>query len=149
MKHILVFLLLAVLPVAYAADARFDDPDKQERYTRLVHELRCLVCQNQTIADSNAELATDLRNKVGDMIEAGMTDAEIIEFLTSRYGDFVLYRPPVQGNTVLLWAGPFLLLGGGLVILMFTLRRRAASADLDADDLPGSNNAGTDNGESR
>lgn len=144
MKHALVLLLLAVTPVAYAADARFDDPDKQARYTRLVHELRCLVCQNQTIADSNAELATDLRNKVGDMIEAGMTDAEIIEFLTSRYGDFVLYRPPVQGNTMLLWLGPFLLLGGGLVILMFTLKRRAANAELDTDE-----STGTDNGDSR
>lgn len=131
MRHILVLLLLAVMPVAYAADARFDDPDKQERYTQLVHELRCLVCQNQTIADSNAELATDLRNKVGDMIEAGMTDAEIIEFLTSRYGDFVLYRPPMQGNTLLLWIGPFLLLGSGLIILIFTLKRRAASAEPD------------------
>jgi cytochrome c-type biogenesis protein CcmH len=132
------------MPVVYAADARFEDSDKQERYTRLVHELRCLVCQNQTIADSNAELATDLRNKVGDMIEAGMTDAEIIEFLTSRYGDFVLYRPPMQGNTLLLWIGPFLLLGSGLIILIFTLKRRAASAEPDTDEP-----TGTDNGDSR
>lgn len=127
-------LLLAVLLLAHpaqAADARFDDPERQARYEHLINELRCLVCQNQTIADSNADLALDLRNKVAEQIAAGRSDEEVIAYLTDRYGDFVLYRPPVQSNTALLWAGPFLLLGIGAAILFFTLRRRARLADSD------------------
>jgi len=105
------------------------DAGQQERYRRLVHELRCLVCQNQTIADSNAPLAQDLRSQVERQIAEGRSDDEIRHYMTARYGDFVLYKPPVQRNTVFLWAGPFLLLLGALAIaLRQLLRRRDAAA---------------------
>lgn len=133
MRMLLLFMLMLPLSVE-SADQQFDDPAEQARYEALINELRCLVCQNQTIADSNAELALDLREKVAEQIAAGRSDAEIIEFLTARYGDFVLYRPPVQANTWLLWTGPFLLLGVGLVVLAFTVRKRARLADLDEED---------------
>lgn len=134
MKHLLFgLLMLAMMASAFAADVRFDDTEKQARYAALIHELRCLVCQNQTIADSNAELALDLRTKVAEQIEAGRSDEEIVAYLTARYGDFVLYRPPVQSNTVLLWIGPFLLLAIASTVLIVTLRRRARLADSDED----------------
>lgn len=128
-RMLIAGLLFGVCTLVFASDARFDDPEKQQRYEQLINELRCLVCQNQTIADSNAELALDLRNKVAEQLAAGSSDEEIINYLTARYGDFVLYRPPIQSNTMLLWAGPFLLLGIGGVLLFFTLRRRAHLAD--------------------
>lgn len=129
MMRAMSLALLLLVASAHAADVRFDDPQQQARYEQLINELRCLVCQNQTIADSNADLALDLRDKVAEQIAAGRSDAEVIAYLTDRYGDFVLYRPPVQSNTVLLWAGPFVLLGIGAIILFFTLRRRAQFAD--------------------
>lgn len=101
-----------------------DDPAVEARLKQLASELRCLVCQNQTLADSNAPLAEDLRREVREMIAKNMSDQEIIEFLVSRYGDFVLYRPPFKTTTVLLWAGPFVLVVGGGVALAVTLRRR-------------------------
>lgn len=125
---VVAFLLAAPL---FAADNRFEDPEQQARYEEMINELRCLVCQNQTIADSNAELALDLRDKVANLIREGRSDAEIIEYVTARYGDFVLYRPPVQTNTLLLWLGPFLLLLTAGVVLIFTVRRRAQIADSD------------------
>jgi cytochrome c-type biogenesis protein CcmH len=94
-------------------------------------ELRCLVCQNQTIADSHADLAVDLRNQVRDMLRQGKTDREIIDYMTARYGDFVLYRPPVKPTTMLLWFGPAVLLLGGLTTLVLVLRRRSRMADED------------------
>lgn len=102
-----------------------DDEAVEGRVKRIAGELRCLVCQNQTIADSNAALAEDLRRQVREMIAAGRSDAEIIAFMTQRYGDFVLYRPPLKETTALLWFGPLLLLvlGGGA--LWWTLRRRS------------------------
>ncbi len=121
-----------------AADAPADlsilaSPEQRERYQRLAEELRCLVCQNQTLADSNAELAADLRHQVETMIQAGRSDDEIKTFLVQRYGDFVLYRPPMQRNTWLLWLGPFaLLLVGALVWWRIQHRGRAAApADLE------------------
>lgn len=102
------------------------DPVAEKRLQALSEELRCLVCQNQTIADSNAELAVDLRREVRNMIKAGKTDQEIVDFMVARYGDFVLYRPPVKGITVLLWGGPMLLMVLGLVVLIRYLRRRSA-----------------------
>ncbi|KPK05774.1 MAG: hypothetical protein AMJ64_10815 [Betaproteobacteria bacterium SG8_39] len=102
-----------------------EDPALEARVMHLSTELRCLVCQNQTLADSNAELAIDLRNQVREQIKAGRSDEQIIDYLTARYGDFVLYRPPVKTTTVLLWAGPFVLLLAGLAGLVLTLRRRA------------------------
>ena len=109
------------------------DPVAEKRLQHLSEELRCLVCQNQTIADSNAELAQDLRHEIRGMIAAGKTDKEIIDFMVVRYGDFVLYRPPVKGITLLLWGGPVALMLLGLVVLVRYLRRRAMRI---ADDRP-------------
>ena len=109
------------------------DPVAEKRLQHLSEELRCLVCQNQTIADSNAELAQDLRREIRGMIRDGKSDREIIDFMVVRYGDFVLYRPPVQGNTLLLWGGPLALMLLGLAVLLRYLRRRAARV---ADDAP-------------
>lgn len=136
MKHTLLVVVALLFAAALsAADNRFDDPRQQARYESMINELRCLVCQNQTIADSNAELALDLRDKVAVLIEEGRSDAEIVEYLTARYGDFVLYRPPVQTNTLLLWLGPFLLLLIAGVVLIFTVRRRAQLADSDEESV--------------
>ncbi len=102
------------------------DPFAEKRLQLLSEELRCLVCQNQTIADSNAELAQDLRREIRTMIRDGKSDKEIIDFMVVRYGDFVLYRPPVKGITLLLWGGPLALMLLGLVILVRYLRRRVS-----------------------
>lgn len=100
------------------------DPVKAARAVKLADKLRCLVCQNQTIADSNAELANDLRNQIREQIAAGRTDDEILAYMVQRYGDFVLYQPPFKATTVLLWAGPALLVFGGAFVLTRNLRRR-------------------------
>ena len=100
------------------------DPATEARMTRIAAELRCLVCQNQTIADSNAPLAVDLRQQVREMIRRGDSDSQIVDYMTARYGDFVLYRPPFKGSTALLWFGPAALLIGGLAVLVVVLRRR-------------------------
>ncbi|MEP6658058.1 MAG: cytochrome c-type biogenesis protein [Betaproteobacteria bacterium] len=100
------------------------DPIAAARAVRLSEQLRCLVCQNQTIAESNAELALDLRQKIREQIAAGRTDDEIIAYMVERYGDFVLYRPPLKATTLVLWAGPGLLFVGGLVVLVRVLRSR-------------------------
>jgi cytochrome c-type biogenesis protein CcmH len=115
------------------------DPVAEKRLQKLSEELRCLVCQNQTIADSNAELAQDLRREVRAMIKDGKSDQQIIDFMVTRYGDFVLYRPPFKGITLLLWGGPATLLVLGLILLVRYQRRRAirvAAADqpLSADE---------------
>jgi cytochrome c-type biogenesis protein CcmH len=126
-------LLACMLGSAWAIDTEpaFEDPEQQARYERLNRELRCLVCQNQTIADSTAPLAADLRREVREMMAAGRTDAEIRQFMIERYGDFVLYRPRMSAENFLLWAAPVLLLAiGGVVALRF-IRRRAAEADED------------------
>ncbi|MCG6950896.1 MAG: cytochrome c-type biogenesis protein CcmH [Betaproteobacteria bacterium] len=101
------------------------DPAVEARVMHLASVLRCLVCQNQTLADSNAELAVDLRNQLREQVKAGRSDEQIVDYLVTRYGDFVLYRPPMKATTALLWVGPFLLLVGGLAALGLTLRRRA------------------------
>jgi cytochrome c-type biogenesis protein CcmH len=127
--------LIAVAPLAYAADAvpTEQDPVVSARAVKLEEQLRCLVCQNQTIAESNASLAQDLRQQVREQIAAGKSDDEIVNFMTTRYGDFVLYRPPLKGTTVLLWAGPALLLVAGFAMLVVVLRkRRAAAADVES-----------------
>lgn len=103
-------------------------PEQDARYRALIHELRCLVCQNQTIADSNADLATDLRGQVHARIAAGETDAQIRRYVTDRYGDFVLYKPPLTARTVALWVGPFLILLVALWIVLRVLRRRPRAA---------------------
>lgn len=106
----------------------------EKRVMALAEELRCLVCQNQTIADSNAGLAIDLKNQVREKLAAGMSEREIIDYMVARYGDFVLYRPPVKTVTVLLWFGPPLLLALGLWILLVTVRRRRTAQPLTADE---------------
>jgi len=111
------------------------DPVLEARMMRIAAELRCLVCQNQTIADSHSGLAIDLRNQVRDMLQSGQSDQQIIDFMTQRYGDFVLYRPPFKATTVLLWAGPGVMAVVGLSILFVVLRRRSRmSADLFEDE---------------
>jgi cytochrome c-type biogenesis protein CcmH len=118
--------LLAPLPAA-AKDAPTvaTDPALEARVLAIAAELRCLVCQNQTIADSHADLAQDLRRQVREMLVRGDTDRQIIDYMTARYGDFVLYRPPMKSSTWLLWFGPGLLLVGGLVALGLVLRQRS------------------------
>jgi cytochrome c-type biogenesis protein CcmH len=123
--------LSAALP-ARAADAApaAANPALEARMLRITAELRCLVCQNQTIADSHADLAIDLRQQVRELLDKGKTDAEIIAYMTDRYGDFVLYRPPFKPATALLWVGPAVLMVGGILVLGLVLRRRARlSAD--------------------
>lgn len=120
----MVLLLLPSLAVAGEAALLAENPQAEARLKALAVELRCLVCQNQTLADSNAPLAEDLRREVREMIAKNMSDKEIIDFLVTRYGDFVLYRPPLKTTTTLLWVGPFLLLIGGAIALVMALRRR-------------------------
>jgi cytochrome c-type biogenesis protein CcmH len=112
------------------------DPSLEARMVRITSELRCLVCQNQTIADSNAALAVDLRREARELIKQGKSDAEVVDYMTARYGDFVLYRPPLKATTLLLWFGPALFLVGGAAVLIVVLRRRSRmSADaFEADD---------------
>jgi len=121
---LMVLLLLPSLAVAGEAAPLAENPQAEARLKALAVELRCLVCQNQTLADSNAPLAEDLRREVREMIAKNMSDKEIIDFLVTRYGDFVLYRPPLKTTTTLLWVGPFLLLIGGAIALVMALRRR-------------------------
>jgi len=102
----------------------FDDPVREAEYQALVREVRCLVCQNQTIADSNAPLAADLRREIREMMGGGATQAEVVEFLVARYGDFVLYRPPVKPTTWALWGAPLFLLGIGGLVFARVLRTR-------------------------
>jgi cytochrome c-type biogenesis protein CcmH len=113
-----------------------DDPALEARMTRIASELRCLVCQNQTIADSNADLAQDLRRQVREMLRKGDDDATIIAYMTDRYGDFVLYRPPVKATTLLLWFGPaaMLLLGFGALAVVLRRRSRTAANQFEPDD---------------
>ena len=120
-------MLLAALCMMHAlafADVAFDT-----RLKKLESELRCLVCQNQTLADSNADLAADLRKEVRELAMSGKTDDQIKQYLVARYGDFVLYKPPVKPVTWLLWFGPFLMLAGGAVVWWSIMRRRRQATD--------------------
>ena len=117
---LLIFLLSFEMPAWATEDAALE-----QRVQRISEELRCLVSQNQTIADSSADLAVDLKNQVREKLKQGVSEKDIITFMTERYGDFVLYRPPVKATTWLLWFGPGLLLVAGLVALFMRLRRRA------------------------
>jgi cytochrome c-type biogenesis protein CcmH len=119
--------------LAIDTEAAFDDPVLQHRYEAINRELRCLVCQNQTIADSNATLAQDLRREVREMIAAGKSDDEIRDFMIERYGDFVLYRPRMTAQNFLLWSAPVLLLLVGAVVVVRVVRKRAQEADLEPD----------------
>ena len=121
--------------VAFAQTDLSDlNPDQTDRYDALIHQLRCLVCQNQTIADSSAPLAVDLRDQVHKQIASGRSDKEIRGYLTDRYGDFVLYKPPFAWRTAVLWLGPFALALGALIaVLRFTRRSKAIRAQAVAD----------------
>jgi cytochrome c-type biogenesis protein CcmH len=115
----------------YAVDThQLSDPKQQETYETLTKELRCLVCQNQTIADSNAELAGDLRRQVYEMLQQGKSKEEIVQFMTDRYGDFVLYKPPFKGKTSVLWIAPVIFLLMGLITVFFFIRRKKTAANL-------------------
>lgn len=130
-------LLLAGPALAKEAAPLAEDVAVEKRLTVLAEELRCLVCQNESLAESRADLAQDLRREVRGLIKEGKTDEEIRDFLVSRYGDFVLYRPPVKSTTWLLWAGPFVLLAAGVAALIAFLRRRGvqlAPAELSEDE---------------
>lgn len=134
MKFWLGFFLCwqLVLPAcASEATALADDPVVEQRLITIAEELRCLVCQNESLAGSRAELANDLRREVRTLIKSGKTDAEIKEFLVSRYGDFVLYKPPVKPTTWLLWFGPLLLLLGAVWLLISTIRNTQKNADTE------------------
>lgn len=138
MKQLLFILMLLLSPSGMASIEvhHFQTPEQEALYDDMIAELRCLVCQNQNLADSNSALAQDLRNKTYEMVMAGASRAEIVDFMVSRYGDFVLYKPPVKSSTLLLWVGPllFLLLGlGVLFAILRNKRQQAAPALSDAD----------------
>ena len=117
--------LVLSLPVSAAIEAvEFDNPETTSRYQGIIAELRCLVCQNQNLADSDAELAKDLRRKAEEMIKSGSSDDEILSYMQERYGDFVLYRPPFNSGTALLWVGPFILLIFAACFLIIRIKRR-------------------------
>lgn len=138
-------LCAAALPVIAHADAQprevgaalleFEDEATKKRYYALLEELRCLVCQNQSLADSDAGLAQDLRRQVYNMVQGGASNREITDYMVGRYGDFVLYNPPLKATTVLLWFGPFILAGIGLVMLvLFLINRGEKKADILPDE---------------
>jgi cytochrome c-type biogenesis protein CcmH len=138
-SHLLLLVLLMApgLAVAMDADPPLADPVQQAAYQRLTSEVRCLVCQNQTIADSTAPLAADLRREIREMLEAGRSEAEVKTFLLDRYGDFVLYRPRFMPTTALLWLAPALLLLVGVFALRRIIQRRAGlPLPTDEDDGP-------------
>lgn len=126
MKSLLFSLMLALTPITWAGEAApvGEDPVIEQRMIKLSEELRCLVCQNESLAGSHAELAEDLRQEIRVQMKAGKDDKQVIEYLTTRYGDFVLYRPPFKPLTLLLWLGPFLFLALGGGIWYVTLRKR-------------------------
>jgi cytochrome c-type biogenesis protein CcmH len=127
MKKIVILIAAMMLPVmgnAIDTGKAFDDPVLQARYDKIIDEVRCLKCQNQTIKDSNAFLAGDLRREIRRMLSEGKTDAEIFDFLVLRYGEFALYRPKMSGKTLILWFAPFILLLLGGVVLFRVMRER-------------------------
>lgn len=127
-RALLLGLLVATAALAIDNERAFEDPAMQSRYEALIRELRCTVCQNQTIADSNASLARDLRREVRRLMGEGQSDQQIRDFLTDRYTDFVLYNPPVKPRTYLLWAAPVLLVVLGLGAAAIVIVRRARAA---------------------
>ncbi len=163
MKAMKLFILFLTLSISLAALAQeplvFEDKDQQDRFNQLTQELRCLVCQNQNLAGSDADLAKDLRQQTYEMLTQGKSRAEVVDYMVTRYGDFVLYRPPVKSSTMLLWAGPFALLFIVLLVVMLRIKKtRSVEApeqktldqakNLLADDAPG-NDAAKDTGASK
>jgi len=146
MRRCLLVLVAALLSAAtFSAPAAvdpqpFDSPAQEAQYKGLIAELRCLVCQNQNLADSDADLAQDLRTQVYEMVKSGSSDQQVIDYMVARYGEFVLYRPPLQSTTLLLWSGPFILVAVALLVLIRSVRRRAA---ITAPPAPEPDDAGT------
>ncbi|MDP1665739.1 MAG: cytochrome c-type biogenesis protein CcmH [Methylobacter sp.] len=142
MKYLSIILLLILSGIACAGVEyrQFANSDQQEAYETLTSELRCLVCQNQTIADSNAELAADLRRQVYEMLQQGKSKQDIAQFMTDRYGDFVLYNPPFKAKTGVLWIGPVVFLLIGLIVVFLFARRKKTASVLQA-------NTGNENAE--
>jgi cytochrome c-type biogenesis protein CcmH len=153
MLVLLAAALLVLAPLAALAKTAMPlaaDPVLEQRLMNLAAELRCLVCQNQSLAESNAELAVDLRNEIREQMRRGASDQDVIDYLVARYGDFVLYRPPLKASTLLLWSGPALLFLLGIGLLLRTLARRrvqiaatplSAAARARAQALLGTDNA--------
>ncbi len=143
MKRILSLLITLTLasllwsPLSLARIEAFDFtvPDGAVRYQSLSEELRCLVCQNQTLAGSNSELAQDLRRQVFELIESGKTDEEILDYMVKRYGDFVLYKPRMIASTAFLWLGPFVFMLIGIVVVFLFVRRRDKAVAEQLDEL--------------
>lgn len=131
---LLLFVALLVAAPLHAKQAvpAADDPVAEKRAVTLEQQLRCLVCQNETIAASQADLAKDLRKEIREQIKAGRTDDQIKQYLVDRYGDFVLYDPPLKATTMLLWGGPFALLLGGIIALFVYMRRRRGRVEQSA-----------------
>ena len=137
MKQFLLAVVVALFGMqAFAIDKApaFEDPAMQARYERLSRELRCLVCRSETIADSNAQLASDLRRQVRELMAAGKSDEEILQYMVDRYGEYVLYKPPLVPRTWLLWAAPALLVIGGGVVAAVVISRKAKLPDTDPND---------------
>lgn len=135
MHKLLIICLLALTQAHAQASPAPAAAALEQRVTALAEQLRCLVCQNQSIADSHAELAIDLKNQVREQLGQGRSERQVIDYMVQRYGDFVLFRPPLKSSTWLLWFGPFLALSGGLALFAARLlRRRPAPAALTPDD---------------
>lgn len=134
---LLIFCVVGWLAPAQASIEayQFESPQTEADYNRLINELRCLVCQNQNLAGSDADLARDLRRQTYEMLRDGKSPQQVVDFMVARYGDFVLYRPQFKSSTYLLWIGPFLLLLGALYMLVRRLRSSGPASDVDADAL--------------
>lgn len=130
----IILLLLTVPAFASGEPLIFKDLEQETRYLKLTTQLRCLVCQNQNLADSDAPLAQDLRQEIYEMMQSGSTDDEIKQFLIDRYGDFVLYMPPVKSNTLVLWLMPAILLFGGALVLVVVIRKRKPDSEGQEDE---------------
>jgi cytochrome c-type biogenesis protein CcmH len=133
-KLFCMLMLISSTVLAGEAKPLTEDPVLEARLKAMSHELRCLVCQNQTLSDSNAPLAEDLRKEIRAQMREGKTDKEVIDYLVARYGDFVRYRPPVNNSTALLWFGPFLLLIIGGLVLYRVLKKHAGNDEIEGED---------------
>ncbi len=129
----MLLALMVLGSIAHAKDAApaADDPAVERRAMALAEQMRCLVCQNQSLADSNAELAIDLKNQIRDQMKQGRSDRDIVDYMVARYGDFVLYRPPLKATTFMLWFGPLMLLAIGLAVLFYRLARRRKTVETE------------------
>lgn len=131
---LLVLIFLPLITTAAIEVSQFDDPEKAATYKQLIEELRCLVCQNQNLAASNAELAQDMRRKTYSMVQKGASHQDVVDFMVKRYGDFVMYRPPFNMSTAMLWIGPFVILIGGVFLLLFLIKGRSKIAAVKLSD---------------